>query len=365
MAASKKLSGIAAEHEVIVIDRHDYTTMIPALPDLAGDKIPGNILTADVRTKMPEGIRFVHDEVVSVDLDKKTVTTKTKKIDYNFLVIASGSVTNFFGFNQNLDNIYTLTSFPEAERIKKDFSEYLSGNDNPHVVLSGGGYTALELAGSLNYMASRKNREVKITLVEKSVAILQILSYPQLKRIHDYIDRHKFKLITEDVIEKFDGSNVRLDSGKEYEDVFLCWTTGTKFAIPEIKGKLDRLPDGRIKVGETLQAPGYPGVFAAGDSAAIKKDGHYIRKAVNFSIYSGAAAGDNIKRSIRAGTLKKFHPVDLGWVIPLHNDSVGEIFGKIPVWGKPGLRMHYFMCGFRNYNMKNAAGFYKTALKLF
>lgn len=60
-----------------------------------------------------------------------------------------------------------------------------------------------------------------------------------------------------------------------------------------------------------------------------------------------------------------FRPVDLGWVIPLHDTSVGKLFDRFWIRGSIGLRLHYFMCGFQNYAIVNFLGFAKIAAKRF
>jgi len=361
IACSKKAASVK-NHEILLLDKNPYTTMLPSLPDVAGDRIEARYLEEDISRMVPSNIRVSREEVQSVSLDRSIIQTNKQEYRYDYLAIATGSVTNFYGFNQNLEGIHTLTSLEEGKRIRYEFPRYLERTKKPHVILAGAGYTALELAGALAVRAGEKGAALRITLVEKADRILPFLTPKQHDHIRRYMDRMGFRLLVSDSIEGFDGSNVRLHSGREFSDCFICWTAGTKFAIPQIEGDIERIPDGRIRVNENLEVPGYPGVFAIGDSAAINSEGGYLRKAVNFAVYSGTRAGDNIRRSIGGRPLRAFHPIDLGWVIPLHKDSVGRIFGKIPVSGRIGLKMHYFMCGFRNFNWKNALAFYKMAL---
>jgi len=148
-------------------------------------------------------------------------------------------------------------------------------------------------------------------------------------------------------------------------DVFFCWAGGSMFAVPELIGSVERIRDGRIKVNPDLSLPGYPNVFAAGDAAAFDHTGQILRKAINFAWYAGTCAGKNIARSLQGKSAKPFRPFDAGWVIPLHSDSVGQMLSLIWIAGKPGLRLHYFMCGFRNTCFANFAGFVRIAAKLF
>lgn len=364
LAAARKLAVLQGNHQVFLFDKNSYSTMLPSLPDAAGCRMPPQFLKEEIARLLPEGIEFKNENVCLVDLENRFIKTEKNQYCFDYLLFAAGSTSNFYGFNQSLERLYTLTTLTEAERIREDFAGYLYRAPHPHLVLSGAGYTALELAGNLSFAAQKSQKTLRITLAERAPDFLPFLSSSQKERIRRYIKRMKFDLKLNDFIEVFDGRNVRLHSGAEFEDVFFCWTAGTKFAIPQIIGKMDLLADGRIVVDECLRAPQYDGVFAAGDSAAMACGGGYLRKAVNFAIYSGARAGDNIVRSIRSKRLKPFRAVDLGWVIPLIDDSVGVVFGKIPVCGRLGLRMHYFMCGYRNFNWTNRRRFFQFSLTL-
>ena len=163
-------------------------------------------------------------------------------------------------------------------------------------------------------------------------------------------------------VESFDGRNA-VAGGRTYENVFFCWAAGSKFAVPEIKGNVDRLRDGRLKVARDLSLPNYPNVFAAGDAAAIEPRGQPLRKAVNFAYYGGKHAGRNIARRLRGRPTRPFRPVDLGWVVPFRETSVGRLPFGLWVHGRLGVRLHHQMCGIRNYSFANIAGCLKLAWK--
>jgi NADH dehydrogenase len=152
-----------------------------------------------------------------------------------------------------------------------------------------------------------------------------------------------------------------LSNGDQIVDPVVCWSAGMKAELEEITGSVERARDGRIRVNESLQITEYPEVFVAGDAANLEKDGAPLRRAVNFSYYSGRRAGENAAALVTGETLRRFNPVDLGWVIPLSGDSTGRLLGAIPIGGTLGLRLHYFMCGLRHFGSDERGEFYKTA----
>jgi len=350
--------------DITLIDPRPNAVMLPALPDLAGGWVDERFLFQSLEKLIPKNIRHVRKTVTSIDLDNKTLMADGEMLRFDHLLIAAGSVTDFHGFDQHLDRIYRLDSLESALRIRDDFSAYLAKEHLPQIVLAGGGYTGLELAMSLYYRARAGGHLCHVTIVDPAPDILPFLPEEKRRAIKTFLALTGVKISHDSRVTGFDGRNVTADD-QLFENVFFCWTGGSKLAIPELKGTTETLRDGRLKVNPDLSLPGYPDVFAAGDSAAVEHNGQILRKAVNFSWYAGKCAGKNIARRVSRKTTRPFRPVDAGWVIPLHGDSIGQLFSRFWIDGKPGLRLHYFMCGFRNYRLANFIAFAKLSLALF
>jgi NADH dehydrogenase len=353
-----------ADTEIVLYDPRSTTVMLPALPDLAGGWVDEKFLFQSLEKLLPKNVRHIQKAVSSIDLDAKTMVAGDETITFDKLLIAAGSVTDFHGFDQHRDRIYHLDSLESARRIRDDFGAYLLKRDQPHVVMAGGGYTGLELAMSLFYRARFAGKPCRVTVIDPGKEILPFLPEEKRKTIQSFLARTGITVLPETRVTGFDGKNVTAGD-QIFEDVFFCWAGGSTFAVPELKGNIERLRDGRLKVNPDLSLPSYPDVFAAGDAAAVEQNGQFLRKAVNFSWYAGKCAGKNIARRLHGEQTKPFRPFDAGWVIPLHGDSVGQLFNRVWIKGKSGLRLHYFMCGFRNYSLSNFAGFARIAAKLF
>ncbi|MGE4487928.1 MAG: NAD(P)/FAD-dependent oxidoreductase [Kiritimatiellales bacterium] len=353
-----------ADQDVILLDPRDRTVMLPALPDLAGGWVKENYLFQGLEKLLPKNVRHVRKAVMQIDLRKKTLIADGEVTGFDTLLIASGSVTDFHGFEQHREKIYHLDSLESALRIRDDFSAYLKRADPPHVVMAGGGYTGLELAMSLFYRARAAEKKCRVTVVDPGQDILPFLPEKKRQRIKAFLEKLGVQFIFGRRVTGFDGKNV-IAGDQVFENVFFCWAAGSTFAALELKGNVERLRDGRLKVNPDLSLPNYPDVFAAGDSAAFEENGQMLRKAINFAWYEGKCAGKNIVRRLRGEETKPFRPFDAGWVIPLHGDSVGQLFSRLWIKGNPGLRLHYFMCGFRNTCFANFAGFARIAAKLF
>lgn len=366
LAAADALSRPArtqAGKRVRLFDAHAYTTMVPALPDLAGGRYEARYLTENIERLVGRGVTFHQERVRSLDFRGKKIVTDGGERPYDYLIVTAGSVTNFFGFDQNLDSLYTLDVLEQGTRIRDDFACYLKRAESPQAIVVGGGYTGLELACNLQFAGRSFRPQPRVTVVELKDSIVPFMP----GWVRDYMQRQTarraIEVITGTSVKTFDGKDVELSNGRAFQDVFLCWTTGTKFAIQDIDGEHEQIKDGRFVVDDYLRIPQHPEVFAAGDSAAMQHGGEVLRKAVNFSLYSGRCAGRNAARAAQGAPLEAFRPVDPGWVIPFCDVGVGILFGKLRVRGRLPLALHYFMSGARNYNAENRLFFWKRAWK--
>lgn len=361
--AAKQLSKkISKEDEIYLIDKNEYTTMLPNLPEITSGRLKDKDITEKITKLLPENVKFLNEEIISINLDEKTIETKKNTYNYDYLVMAAGSTTNLYGFNQHLESVNLLDSLEAANNVKEKFKNYINRVNDPTVVVSGAGFTGIELACNLYDYAKKQGKKLNVAFIELSKKILPMLSEKSSIHVMERFNRMGFKIYTENQIVGFDGENITLKSGEVIKDVFFCWCSGVKSSMKPI-GNYEALPDGRIIVDEYLSIPNYKGVYAVGDSAAIKgKDGKFLRRAVTFAEMSGKHAGKNIAAEMNNEPKSKFNPIDLGWIIPMYISSVGEAMG-IEVRGRKGIFMHYILCGIKNYNFKNFGREFIAAFK--
>ena len=364
LAASRQLSRLSPqEADIHLFDRNASTTMLPALPDVAGGRLEPARVRADLRQLLDPHIQLHLGTVERVDPARKTLNTAEGEFTYDFLVLTCGAVADRRGLKENQESAYTLSSLADAERICQDFSAFVQSRSSPQVLVVGGGYTGLELASNLKIRSVRLGRVARVTVLEMKDRILAGLP----DRIRSYLEtqalRQGLEIRTGIRLDSFDGRNVRLSDGSCIEDVFLCWSTGTRRGMPELQGEQQELPDGRIVVDEYLRIPWHPQTFVAGDAAAILHRDVPLRKAVNFAYYSGQSAGRNILFELRGRPLQAFRPLDLGWVIPFGNTAAGQVLGIDFLSGRLPLAMHYAMCGYRNFTLGNKIYFVRIALR--
>ncbi|MBN1798781.1 MAG: FAD-dependent oxidoreductase [Spirochaetales bacterium] len=365
LAALKTLKKIAHKHSIILIDKNPYTSMIPALPDLVCGKIEKKTASGDIKRLIADSITFKQDKITAVDFIHKKIIAANRIYMYDYLLVAAGSNTDFFGFNKNTDKMHTLDSIESALAMKTGFATYINTAEKPHAVICGAGYTGLELAVVLRYAAHSRMREMPITMVEYAAEIMPFLHASQRQKLKNHIQKKKIHVLLKSTVTDYDGKRIVINKGEKIiHNGFLCWTAGSKRSIDRFTGRFETVKDGRLITNPYLQLPQHPDVFIAGDSAAFQTGGELSRKSVHFAISSGRTAALNIIRLMRNTKLIKFKPTDPGWVLPLHEMGIGSMPGRININGKFALRLHYFMCGYMNYNVTNFLKFLKMSLRL-
>jgi len=353
-SASKKIfNGLPFDSDVkiTVIDKNDYVTMLPSLPDIAGGRVDEEVATAKIKNVIPKGIDFIQSEVKSIDLIRKKVITSNDEFKYDFLVIAPGSVTNFYDKDDKFKSNYKLDSLEDAKKIRTDFSNYIKNRDELNVVISGAGFTGLELACNLFHLSSKTNKKTNFYMVERSSRIMNFLSEKRSDFIKKSMDKIGINVILNDEVNQVIDGTVIFKKHEKIEDAFFAWCSGVKMGL-SITGNQKMTSDCRIIVDDNLRISEHKEVFVAGDAAYFTVNKVPIRRSVNFSAMQGSLVGKNILALIKNEKMKKFKAIDLGWVIPLYITSIGEAFGY-PTKGRLGIMLHYAMCGIKNYSIKN------------
>lgn len=362
--ATKSLLRKVPDAEITLVDINDYATMLPALPDVLSGRVPRTAITRAFSEIFPERVRLVQDRTTSIDLPARTVTGEKDTYQYDYLVLTTGSGPAFFGFAPEYGTLHTMHSYGAAEALRAELTERAKSATGATLVVVGAGYTGLEVAACTDHGFTDVRGGLSILVVEKSEDILGFLPESARRKVRAYLQSIDVELRTGVSLEGLTEEHARLSDGSSVDNPIVCWTAGMQASSEHITGNFERTADKRLKTDECLQLPSHPEVFVAGDAAALNDGKSVLRRAINFAYYSGRRAGDNCARVMKGRKLRPFRPLDLGWIIPLGDMSLGKIFGIVPVGGKLGLRLHYFMSGFRNFGMAQAWEFFKTCLFL-
>ncbi|MFA5117626.1 MAG: FAD-dependent oxidoreductase [Candidatus Omnitrophota bacterium] len=357
LSAAKRLLRGKEQLEVIVIDKQPASSFLPLLPDTLGRGIDPENLACPIATYARRyRFRFVQENVSSIDLEKKEVITVSQRLAFDYLVIASGSETNFYANQEIQKRAFTLDS--AADSIKLTGS--LARNEYETYLICGGGYTGIEIATSLRRWLDAKNKANRVVVVERAPAILGPLPQWMRQYVMDNLKRLRVEVICPATVEKIDDDAVALSSGEVFRRAMFIWAAGVRGVDFTQHLAIKKNPQGRILVDDNLMFR--DACFVAGDAAAFSYQNNALRMAVQFAITQGQAAADNILNLIHGRPLKKYRPVDLGYIIPMaNNQSCGIVLG-VKVKGLAATMLHFLMCVFRSYGLRNRWGIIKALI---
>lgn len=354
IAALNRFRRSGLKVEVTIIDKKRTFDFLPMLPDVIGRGISPEYLAYEIEKP---GLNFINEEAISLNLEKKEVATTGKTLSYDYLLVASGSETNFYGNDQIKKYAFTLDSAADAVKILSALKQSSPGA----IVVSGGGYTGVELATNLRLFLDKNKRQGRIVIVERAPAILGPLPEWMKAYVAENFKRLKVEVEVNTSISAIEADKVTLSDGRIIDDAMLIWAAGVKTCGFIQALQAEKSPQGRIRADDCLRLN--DSCFAAGDAAFFAYGGASLRMAVQFSITEGGCAAANIIRSIRGEPLRKYKPLDLGYVIPMANNrSCGRIMG-INMRGFIPTVLHFLMCIYRSRGLRNRSGIIKTLLR--
>ena len=274
--AARQLARLAGV-QVTLISDSDAFTYYPQLYHAAtgGSRAESAIPLAELLAGT--SVQVVTDKVTGLDHAKKTLTTASKTTyEYDELILALGSVTNYFGIKGLEEFAYNIKSIDGAERFKLHLHTQLIEEKRPeaHYVVVGGGPTGIELAGALGEYLRRIMRlhgmatpKYRIELVEAAPRLLPRLPENQARKIQQRLESQGVHVSTGTVVEAETATGLRL-KGEEMQTKTVVWTAGVAnnpFFKDNI-GEFTLAKNGRVEVDVHMEAR--PHVYVIGDNAS-------------------------------------------------------------------------------------------------
>ncbi|KPK97639.1 MAG: hypothetical protein AMJ95_08145 [Omnitrophica WOR_2 bacterium SM23_72] len=348
VVAAWRLSGYRKAVSVTVIDKGRYFNFLPLLPDSIGRRTPLQYLAFPIdKLSSIYSFTFVNEEAKFLNLDKSLVMTSQRNISYDYLIIASGSETNFYGNEQIKRFAYKLDNAVDASKIVTD----LKAREFDAFVIAGGGYTGIEIATNLRVYLERFGEKKRIVIVERAPSILGPLPQWMKDYVQENLDRLHIEVLTNTVIEKIEERDLTVSGGQQFTNAMLIWAAGVKTADFLQNLNCEKNPQGRVRVDARLRLK--HNCFVIGDASYFQHETTNLRMAVQFAIAQGTTAASNIIRHISGLPLRPFIPKDLGYLIPMANNRCcGNVLGR-DMKGKTSIALHYLMSLYRAYGIKN------------
>jgi NADH dehydrogenase len=342
--------------DVLLLDKHNYHTFQPLLYQVAMGSLESESIAFSLRKNFSsqKNFRFRIAEVSKVNAEKNTIDTTIGEIAYDYLVIATGSTTNFFG-NKDIEHFsMPMKSIPEAlnlrysvlQNIEEALLKPSKEEREPYLtfVLVGAGPTGVELSGSLaelrNHILNKdypelKREDMKVYLVDFLPRVLGPMSEEASKAAKDFLTDMGVEVLLGMKVESYDGEEIKFEGGKTIRTKNVIWSAGVMGVVPEGIDR-DIIERGnRIRTDSICRVVGTANIFAIGDVAAmITNDtpkGH--PGVAQVAIQMGKHVAKSIMQLINGEPTAPFKYFDKGSLATIGRNKAVADLGKIKFQG--------------------------------
>ena len=289
--ATKRLLHYFKHDEVCItlINKTNYFLFVPMLHEVATGSLSGYNITEPLREILyGTHFRFVKGEAQSIDLKNKTVSINSHKLHYDYLVLATGSHSNFYSIPGAEKFTLPLKSLEHAKHIKNhiiESIEYAFQSDDEKekikyatLAVIGAGATGIEFSIEAKELLDQLLKSNADNTTASRVILIhshsEILSqFPQLRiDAVKALKKHNIELVLNDKVTKVEQHKLTMKDGRVIDAATIIWTAGIEASsIPTTPKAADK--NGKFIVNEFLQLPLYPEVFAVGDCASYTQQG--------------------------------------------------------------------------------------------
>lgn len=365
-----------AEVQIVLLDKNNYHTFQPLLYQVSTAGLEADSIAYPIRKifKGQKNFHFRMGEVQQIVSAENKLITSIGELKYDYLVIATGSTTNYFGIKDFEQNAMPMKSLTEAldlrSLILQNFEKALLTKDLHEqealmtFVVVGGGPTGVELAGALcelkkhvlpNDYPELDFRKMRVILIENGGELLQAMNETNRKRASVYLEELGCEVWLNTGVTKYDGTIAETKTGKQINTSGLIWAAGIKAVLIDGLNKDSINARGRIIIDDYCKAKGHENIFAIGDVACMVQEkfpnGH--PQIAPVAIQQAQLVASNLKKTFKQWTLDKFSYFDKGTmatvgrnraVVEVGNFTFGRLFGWL-AW--MGLHL-MLLVGFRN-----------------
>lgn len=371
---AKSLNG--APFQVVMLDKKNYHTFQPLLYQVATSGLEADSIAYPIRKifKGQKNFHFRWCEVKSLVASDNKIITNIGEVAYDYLVMATGTTTNFFGNSEFEQKAMPMKSVTEALNLRslilQNFEKALLANTDEerqalmNFVVVGGGPTGVELAGALSELKNHvlpndypelDLKQMRVILVESGNELLQAFNQTNQQRAKTYLEELGAEVRLQKGVSKFDGRTIEFKDGEKLLSKNLIWGAGIKGVL--IDGFDDTVinPRKRLLVNDYCQINNQTNIFAIGDVACMVQpnypNGH--PQVAPVAIQMGELVAQNLIRQKEGKSLQSFNYNDKGSMATVGRNRAVVEAGKIHFGGWLGwlvwMSLHLMLLvGFRN-----------------
>ena len=342
--------------DVTIIDRHNYHLFQPLLYQVATGLLDPSEIAAPICTIMrrARNVDVVLADVRGVDFDSHRLTTSEGRFGYDYLVLATGSVTDFHGNENVRAHSFGLKSLEEATLLRAHLLrcfERAAACADPATrrryltfAVVGAGPTGVEYSGAAAELITHVLRkdyrsidftEVSVLLIEGGEHVLAGYT-PRLERsAQRTLERKGVRILLRHPVRDVVDGDLVLDDGTRIAAETILWTAGVRGDAPGQPLPPARTRAGRLKVTDALHLPDHPDVFVIGDVSENAAPDGPLPMVAQVAIQGGRHAAAVIKARLRGGPDPVFHYHDKGTMATIGRGRAVAMIGPLKLSGFP------------------------------
>ena len=375
ISLAKKLA--KQEVQVVLLDKHNYHTFQPLLYQVSTGGLEPDSIAYPIRkiVKNFPNFFFRLANVEGIDTEKKKISSDIGELKFDYLVLATGSETNFFGNTEIERHSMAMKTIPQSLNLRslilENFEEALLTSDLHernalmNFVIVGAGPTGVELAGALAEIKKGilpkdypdlDTRLAQINLIQSGDRILKEMSEVASRKAEDFLEKLGVNVWKNVRVTGYDGKTVTTTSDLIFEAATLIWAAGVKGTTVKGLDSKDYVVSGnRLLVNEFNQVKGFDSIFAIGDIACMLTEEFPkgLPMMAQPAIQQGEQLGDNLLRMVESKPMKPFKYKDKGSMATIgRNKAVVDLkhwkFQGVFAWFVWMFVHLFFLIGFRN-----------------
>ena len=354
LTLAKKLKN--APVDVLLVDKHNYHTFQPLLYQVAIGALAADSIAFPIRRifSHQNNFSFLLAKVQNINPETNSIKTELGEINYDFLVLATGSNTNFFGNKEIEKFVMPMKNVPEALNLR---SVVLQNLEKAVVtqdafekaalmtfVVVGGGATGVELSGALAEMRQLvlmkdyhglSRQDMTVYLVEGKTDLLASMTSKSSKNAKDFLTEMGVIIHTGVHVKSYNGTDLVIDNGTILKTRNVFWAAGVVGEFPEGMKEAKSTRSARIETDEINRVIGYQNIFAIGDVAATVSEkfpnGH--PGVAPAAIQQGQQLAKNLMHLIKGEPTEPFVYFDKGSLATVGRNKAIVDIGKLHMSG--------------------------------
>jgi NADH dehydrogenase len=350
--------------DVLLVDRNNYHLFTPLLYQVASAVLnPGEIARPVRQLIRPlPSADFLLANITGADFGNRQLLTDHGPLEYDHLVLATGSRTDYFGNASLIQHAFGLKELDEGlavrNRVLRRFEESRWTGDREErrslltFVVVGGGPTGVEMAGALaelTHLVLRKDYRdldlglVRVVLLEAAGWLLGTFEAPLREAARLSLEKKGVEVLLKARVEDVTDASIRLADGHEIPASTVIWTAGVRAS--DLANTLG-LPLGRqarVQVLPSLQVDGHPNVFVIGDLAGVVDGGAPLPMLIPVAMQEGRHVAATIRDRLRGYSATDFRYSDPGIMATIGRNSAVAQLGPVHLKGFLGWLMWLFV----------------------